>query len=91
MIIGAAYSNVIVVISSLRALFSIFAFARRRWNPAGTARIASLVARIAAGLFSISFLASLTVSSRSLSFGYEKFTKPISLAFLPSNGSPVMA
>ena len=46
LIMGAAYSKVIVVMPSLRADFSIFALARRRWKPAGTARIASLASRV---------------------------------------------
>ena len=56
-----------------------------------TLRMASLVKRSTAGLFSMSLSASLIVSSLSLAFGKEKFTKPISFAFLPSKVSPVSA
>src|SRR3970040_2765722 len=45
---GLAYSRVIVVMPILRAVFSILALARRRWKPAGHARIPSLASLVQA-------------------------------------------
>src|SRR2546422_6131337 len=44
--LGLANSSVMVVMPILRAIFSILALHRRRWKPAGTARMASLASLV---------------------------------------------